>query len=251
MRSLRRIIAGVAMAAVAFGAARRVEVATDLLTRTLPLPEGRVLAVAVTIGAVHIVGEPRDDAVIDVVRHVPDPWLLARLPVVIDETPTRVEVRVIQGDGATDPGLRSDVTLRIPTGAHIDAVRILEGRLALEGLSGHVTAELQRGPIEARAVSGALRLETSIGHVTVREARLVEGGVLRLRAFNGDVRLSLAERPPHARIMALALNGTIRSAIPLRMKETWGPRWGEATLGRGEPVISIDVVTGRIDIESP
>ena len=53
----------------------------------------------------------------------------------------------------------------------------------------------------------------------------------------------LAERPADARIMALALNGD-QSDIPLTMKDTWGPRWGEATLGKGEPVISLDVVTG-------
>lgn len=74
---------------------------------------------------------------------------------------------------------------------------------------------------------------------------------LRLRAFNGDVRLTLAERPANARILALALNGHITSEIPLTMRDTWGPRWGEATLGRGEPVISIDVVTGTVDLRSP
>ena len=78
--------------------------------------------------------------------------------------------------------------------------------------------------------------------------RLTPQGLLRLRAFNGDVRLTLAEKPTDARILALALNGSIKSEIPLRMKDTWGPRWGEATLGNGEPVISIDVITGRIEI---
>ena len=65
-----------------------------------------------------------------------------------------------------------------------------------------------------------------------------------MRAFNGDVRLTLDEVPTDARVMALALNGTISSDIPLTMKDTWGPRWGEATLGKGEPVVSIDVITG-------
>jgi hypothetical protein len=74
---------------------------------------------------------------------------------------------------------------------------------------------------------------------------------LRLRAFNGDVRLTLAERPADARIMALALNGHVKSEIPLKHRDTWGPRWGEATLGKGEPVISLDVVTGTVEIKSP
>jgi len=80
---------------------------------------------------------------------------------------------------------------------------------------------------------------------------LSAGGVLRLRAFNGDLRLRLAERPADARILALALNGSVTSTIPLTMKNTWGPRWGEATIGAGEPVISLDVITGMIEIRSP
>jgi hypothetical protein len=81
--------------------------------------------------------------------------------------------------------------------------------------------------------------------------RLAPQGLLRLRAFNGDVRLELRERPADARVMALALNGTIQSTIPLTMRDTWGPRWAEATLGSGEPVISLDVITGKIEIKAP
>jgi hypothetical protein len=100
-------------------------------------------------------------------------------------------------------------------------------------------------------LSGTLRLETGIGSIVLNRTRLSLNGLLRLRTFNGDVRLTLAERPPDARILALALNGTIRSDIPLTTKDTWGPRWSETTLGRGEPVISLDVVTGTIEIKSP
>lgn len=224
--------------------------ATDRVSRTLPLPRERSLAVAITVGDMRIVGEVREDALVEVVRHAPDAASLARIPVAIDEQPARIEIRVLQPGGATDARLRSDVTLRVPERARLEVVRVFEGRLELSGISGHVTAEVQRGPIEARSISGAVRLETAIGDVVVRDARLVPGGVLRLRTFNGDVRLGLAERPADARILALALNGTIRSDIPLTIKDTWGPRWGEATLGRGEPVISIDVVTGDVEITS-
>jgi hypothetical protein len=51
--------------------------------------------------------------------------------------------------------------------------------------------------------------------------------------------------------MALALNGTVTSEIPLTRKDSWGPRWAEATLGTGEPVISLEVVTGAVEIRSP
>jgi DUF4097 and DUF4098 domain-containing protein YvlB len=156
----------------------------------------------------------------------------------------------VQADGNTDPAYRADLVLRVPRTATLDRVQVLEGRVTLQGFSGSLAADVRRGPIEGRDVSGTLRLETGIGSVVLNDARLSAGGLLRLRAFNGDVRLTLAERPADARILALALNGGITSDIPLTMKDTWGPRWGEATLGRGEPVISLDVVTGAIAIRS-
>jgi len=224
---------------------------TDRQTRTLPLSDGRALLIEVTVGAVRIDGWDRPDVEIVIARRVPSPAHQARLPIEIDDSPARLAVRAVQAEGGTDAALRADIAVRVPREALIEHVRILEGRLVIHGFGGSVTADVRRGPIEATDVSGRIRLETGIGPVTVSAARLGPAGLLRLRTFNGDVRLRLGERPAHARIMALALNGTITSTIPLTMKDTWGPRWGEVTFGAGEPVISIDVVTGTIDLRSP
>ena len=221
---------------------------TDRVTRTLPLPTGRTISLEITIGQVRIEADARTDAVIEIVRHAPDAEGLSRIPVQIDESESEIRIRVLQAEGDTRPTLRTDVTIRVPEAAIIRSIQILEGRLLLNGLKGSVTADIRRGPIEAINLQGEVRLETGIGHVIADRMRLSPGGLLRLRAFNGDVRLTLAEKPIDARILALALNGSIKSEIPLQMKDTWGPRWGEATLGKGEPVISIDVITGRIEI---
>ena len=165
--------------------------------------------------------------------------------------PTRASIRVTQLDGGTDPALRADVMVRVPRAAAIDRVQVLEGRISVNRFAGTLNADIRRGPIEGKDLSGTLRLESGIGSVALTGARLSADGLLRLRAFNGDVRLTLAERPADARIMALALNGAIKSDIPLTLRETWGPRWGETTIGKGEPVISLDVVTGTVEIRSP
>ena len=224
---------------------------TDRQTQVIPLPPGKPLSIEVTIGNVKIDGWDKADAEIVIERRAPDKAQLSRVPIVIDDTPARVSVRALQTENTTDPAYRADVTVRVPRAALIDRVQVLEGRIAIEGFSGTLTADIRRGPIDGRNVSGTLRLEAGIGSVTVSEARLSENGLLRLRSFNGDVRLSLAARPADARIMALALNGHVKSDIPLTRRDTWGPRWGEATLGKGEPVISLDVVTGTVEIKSP
>lgn len=220
----------------------------DTQTRVVALPAGKSLTIDITIGSVRIDGWDRADAEIAIERHTPTAAQLDRLPITIEDTASRVSVRATQTDGTTDPALRSDVVVRVPHAATIDRVQVLEGRISINRLAGAVTADIRRGPIEGRDLSGRVRLECGIGSVVLTGARLSATGLLRLRAFNGDVRLTLAERPTDARIMALALNGTIQSEIPLTMKDTWGPRWGETTIGNGKPVVSLDVVTGTVEL---
>lgn len=222
---------------------------TDRRVYTVALPSSRTLTVELTIGELRVQGESRTDAQIEVVRRAPTAAGLARIPVTLDETPAEVRVTAVQTEHTTDPTIRSDVTLRVPHDAALKSLRVVEGRMVLSNLSGSVAADVRRGPIEATGLRGTVRLETGIGNVIATDMRLSPNGLIRLRAFNGDVRLLLAERPADARVLALVLNGTIQSQIPLAMKDTWGPHFGEATFGKGEPVISLDVVTGTIAIQ--
>lgn len=225
--------------------------ASDRQTRVISLPANKPLSIEITVGAVRIVGSDRPDVEIVVERRASNAAQLAKLPLFIDDRPERVHVMAIQADGATDPAVRAEVVVRLPRAALIDRVTVIEGRVFVEQFAGTLAADVRRGAIDGANLSGRLRLETGIGDVTLTNAQLSADGLLRLRTFNGDVKLSLAQRPTDARIMALALNGHVRSEIPLTHRNTWGPRWGEATLGRGEPVISIDVVTGSVEIKSP
>jgi hypothetical protein len=234
---------------IVFAAA--VVIGLDTHSRSIPLPAGKTLAIDATIANVRIEGWDKPDAEITIERHAPSAQQFDKLPVVIDDTPQRVSIRAVQADGQTDPAYRCDILVRLPRTSVIDRVQVLEGRINVQRFTGTLTADIRRGSIEGKDLSGTLRLETGIGSVVLTGTRLSTDGLLRLRAFNGDVRLTLAERPPDARILALALNGQIMSDIPLTMKDTWGPRWGETTLGKGEPVISLDVVTGTIEIKSP
>lgn len=236
--------------AVALAVAATAEV-SDRQTHTVMLPPGKSVSIDLTIGAVRIEGWDRPDAEIVVERRAPNVAQLTRMPIAIDDTARAVIVRVLQTDATTDPALRAEITLRLPRLAVIDHVQVLEGRIAIDGFSGRINADIRRGSIDGKDLSGTLRLEAGIGSVTLSSTRLSANGLLRLRSFNGNVRLSLAERPVDARILALALNGPITSDIALTRRDTWGPRWGETTLGKGEPVISIDVVTGSIEIKSP
>jgi hypothetical protein len=221
---------------------------TDRLSRTIAPAPGAALTLAATIAQISITAWERSEAQITVTRRAPDAPGLARLPVLVEQRGSRIAVTATQESGGRDPEIRATIEISAPAALRLERVAVFEGRLEIAGMRGGVTATLERGAIEAESLGGEIRLESGIGDVTLADARLEEQGVIRLRAFNGDVALALREVPAHARILALALNGRITSAIPLTMKDRFGPRFGEASLGRGEPVISIDTVNGDIGI---
>lgn len=226
--------------------------ADDRSERTFTLGAGESLGIAITVGSLRVTGEAgRRDVRVDITRHAPTTAALARMPIVVTESAGGPRLAVRQTADGADPALRTDVVVTAPLDAALEPLSVAEGRIDLRGLRGRVRATAARGPIAAEDVGGILRLDTTIGDVDVSRAVLDAGGLLRLRAFNGDVRLRLAAPLRDARVMALALNGTVTSAVPLTVKDGWGPRWGEATIGQPDRVVSIDVVTGAIRIDVP
>jgi hypothetical protein len=230
------------------GAVLRAADVTDRLTRTLPLADGRAIRVDATVGDVTIVGSNRPDVLVEIVRRAPSAADLARFPVVVDDAGDALRIGAAQSNDGRDAALVSTITLRVPAAAIVQAVRLFEGHLRLSGLTRGCDADVRRGPIEASGLAGRIRLESGIGSVEVKDATLDADGMLRLRVFNGPVRVRFARRPANARILAVTLNGRIDSDIPLTMKDQFGPRFGETTLGSGEPVVSLDVVKGDIAI---
>ena len=213
------------------------------LSRTLTLPPGTTISIDSTVGDVGIRGWDKPELTIDI--DAP-----AGVEPRVDEGPGAIRISAIQPGGAMDRTVRTRIAIRAPAKATFEAVRLLDGRLTVDGLSGSITADVRQGAIGASRVGGRVRLETGFGDVTVESATLDPAGLLRLRAFNGSVRLTFARPPVDARILALTFNGRIQSEIPLARREAFGPRFGEATLGKGEPLVSLDSITGDITIIS-
>ncbi len=222
--------------------------ATDRLVRTVALPPSGSVRVDATVADLTITGSERRDIAIEIVRHAPAAADLAKFPALVEDTPDGLRIAAVQADDGRDAALRSDITIAAPVAAIFEAIRVFEGRVKLTNLKGACDLDLRRGSIEATNVAGRVRLEAGIGSLDVRQAQLTPGGMMRLRVFNGPLRVRFSEVPANGRILALTFNGSIHSDIPLTMKDKFGPRFGETTIGSGDPVMSIDVVKGDITI---
>lgn len=221
---------------------------SDRVSRVIAIRPATPVSVQITVGDVIVSGWDRNEVSVEIVRRAPDAAQLARVPAHVEETGDGLIVRAVQSDGGRDPAVRADVVLRVPAGVQMREIAMFEGRLELADLRGACSARVERGNIIATRLSGTVRLETAIGDIRLDAATLSPDGLIRLRTFNGDVSLELTRAPIDARILALSMGGTITSDIALNLKERWGPRFGEATLGKGEPVISIDVVNGNVSL---
>jgi hypothetical protein len=224
---------------------------TDRVVRTVPLPAGTPIHLDATIADVNITGSERPDVGVQIVRKAPSDADLARYPASIETRADGLYIGAAQTGNGRDAELKTAITLDVPSGAVLKAIRVFEGRVSLSNLTRACDVDLRRGPITATRLAGRIRLEAGLGRIDVRDSTLTPGGMMRLRVFNGTVRVRFPTRPSSARILALTFFGAITSDIPLTMKDQFGPRFGETTIGGGDPVMSIDVVKGDIAISAP
>jgi len=220
----------------------------DRVTKVVGLQAGVPIRIEATVADVTITGSNRPDVLVDIVRHAPAADDLAKYPVRIEQTPDMVHIAAVQVADARDANLRSEIAIAAPSTANFQAIRVFEGRVRLTNLRTACDVDLRRGAVEASALAGRIRLESGIGSIDVKDSELTPGGMMRLRVFNGPLRVRFPRMPASARILAVTLRGTITSDIPLAKKDQFGPRFGEATIGSGDPVMSMDVVNGDIAI---
>jgi hypothetical protein len=224
------------------------ESSTNRVHRLVHISPEPTVRVQVMTGTLTLAGWDRPDIEIEIVRRAPSAARIDEIAADIEEDGPGVRVSAMQRAGQRDPRLTADVTIKAPRATRFEEAQIVSGRVTLSHFTGIVNAKSESGDLIASDLSGTIRLETMLGRLSLSGARLTPGGLIRLRGFQGDVSLTLDSTPPDARILATTFNGRITSDIPLNAKDQFGVRFAETTLGRGEPVISIDVVTGNIEI---
>lgn len=134
----------------------------------------------------------------------------------------------------------------VPEDAQIET-SLNNGKLKVDGLSGHIKAMIVNGEMELGGLKGTVDAASVNGPIAVRMAEIT--GRVRVEGTNGRIFL---EVPRHARatLNARAFNGGI-SVTGLNTQEVSGRRIRdlESQLNGGGPEIDVRTTNGRITIE--
>jgi hypothetical protein len=159
--------------------------------------------------------------------------------------------------GAVEPGcpdshddlrksdVRVDFEVRLPKGV----------RFRARTVNGSIAAGRLESDVDAHAVNGGVRLETTgfaeaesvNGNVDATLGAVPPGSHASFRSVNGSIRLTLP-RAVDARISAHTVNGAIHTALPLETTEHRVGSTLKGTLGTGSADLSIDTVNGSVTI---
>jgi hypothetical protein len=245
----------VALVAVLFAAAAIVPSATatqrDRVVRRLALDPARPVEIRATVGSVRIRGEDRGDLQVDVEREVPEHTVPEALPVTIGDDGDAVRISALHPAGGKASAIRATIDVALPRAAPLRVIEVGEGQIEITGTRNVVQAQVERGSISARDISGIIRLETSEADLRVEAANLLPGGLLRLRTVTGHIRIGLARRPADARILLHTLSGRIESSLALDPRPGFGGRLREGVIGPGQVLLSADSVRGDITLTVP
>ena len=134
------------------------------------------------------------------------------------------------------------------------ALQAVNGPVRIDGMTGHIRANVTNGPVALAAVGGDVEVQAMNGSVAVELAGTAwRGAGLVVRAQNGPIQLAvptrysarLAARSDRAGISAPGL----RAERPARRRGDAGDRL-DTTLGRGGALLSLMAHNGPVQIRT-
>jgi DUF4097 and DUF4098 domain-containing protein YvlB len=216
-------------------------------------PDGRVELDNIN-GAVHISSWDRNEVKVDAVKYAGTKERLDEARIEIDAGKDYVSIRTRYPDhdhnfnwGSRNNPAGVEYTLTVPRGARLDEIKLINGSLDVNGVTGEVRASCINGKLEAHNLAGRADLSTINGHLDARVDQL-SGSSVELKSVNGSVELTIPS-DSKAEIEASTVSGGIENDFGLHVNHhrfVGHDLRGE--LGTGGARITLENVNGRIDI---
>jgi len=243
---LTTLIAAAALAlAIAVPASADV---TQDFHRTVPLSANGTISLSNINGDVEITGWAKNEVQIDAVKSARDQGRLNDITIEVNATSSSVEIstRYPQHLFNNNPGAVHYI-LHVPQNARIDQVKLVNGSLTVQKISGEVNADLVNGKIRASDLEGTADMATVNGTLDADYTSLNNVKSIELKSVNGAVNLLLPQSP-NADVSASVVNGSISTDFPLTVKGRFVGKSVSGTLGSGGVQIKLENVNGSIHV---
>jgi DUF4097 and DUF4098 domain-containing protein YvlB len=205
-------------------------------------------------GDVHISSWDRNEVKMDAVKYADTKERLDEAKIEIDARNDSISIRTKYPNhdhnwtwGSHNNPAGVEYTLTVPRKARLDEIKLINGELDINGVSGEVNASCINGRLEAHNLAGRARLSNINGRLDARFDQL-SGQRVELNSVNGSVDLTIPS-DSNAEVEATTVSGGINNDFGLHVNHhrfVGHDLRGE--LGNGGTHIRISNVNGRIEV---
>jgi len=205
-------------------------------------------------GDVHISSWDRNEVKVDAVKYADTKERLDEAKIEIDARNDSISLRTKYPNhdhnwtwGSHNNPAGVEYTLTVPRKARLDEIKLINGELDINGVSGEVNASCINGRLEAHNLAGRARLSNINGRLDARFDQL-SGQRVELNSVNGSVDLTIPS-DSNAEVEATTVSGGINNDFGLHVNHhrfVGHDLRGE--LGSGGVRIKISNVNGRIEV---
>ncbi|HTZ83701.1 MAG TPA: DUF4097 family beta strand repeat-containing protein [Candidatus Acidoferrales bacterium] len=216
-------------------------------------PDGRVELDNIN-GPVHISSWDQNVVKVDAVKYADTKDRLDEAKIEVDSGKNYVSIRTQYPEhdhtwnwGSHNNPASVEYTLTVPRTVRLDEIKLINGSLDINGMSGEVHASCINGRLEAHDLAGRAELSTINGRLDARFSRLANQSI-DLNSVNGSVDLTIPS-DSNAEVEASTVSGGIDNDFGLHVNHhqfVGHDLRGE--IGNGGAHIKLSDVNGRVEI---
>ena len=204
-------------------------------------------------GAVHVSSWDRNEVKVDAVKYADTKERLDEMKIEVDSGKDYLSVRTKYPNhdhswnwgSHNNPG-GVEYTLTVPRTVRLDEIKLINGSLDVNGVSGEVRASCINGRLEARDLAGRTQLSTVNGRLEANFQKLA-GQSVELNSVNGEIGLTIPS-DSSAEVEASTVSGGIHNDFGLHVSHHFVGHNLRGELGNGGTRIHLSDVNGRIEI---
>jgi DUF4097 and DUF4098 domain-containing protein YvlB len=203
-------------------------------------------------GAVRITAWDRNEVKVDAVKYAKSKERLDEAKIVVEAEADSISIRTEypqhgrNSSNEWDNPASVEYTLSVPRSARLDEIRLINGPLEIQGVTGEVHVSSINGKLSARGLAGQVRLSTINGKLEAGFERLGDA-TIELSSVNGSVELAIPS-DSKAELEASSLQGSIDDDFGLQVHHHFIGHNLRGELGGGGTRIKLSNVNGRIEV---